>query len=115
MIRHALRYAQTLGPVLPKHGKKPLRGSRGAHDATTNPDQIREWFDRRRDLNVAIALNDLVVIDVDAKPEGLRWLADHRRQLHNVTLTCRSGGGGYHFYFQTSGKCRLGWCIDQGH
>ena len=96
----ALRYARVLARVQPKHGKKPLRGSRGAHDASRDPEQIRGWFAGRSDLNVAVALDDLVVIDVDAKPEGLQWLADHRRQLHNITLTCRSGGGGYHFYFK---------------
>ena len=99
MIRHALRYAQALGPVQPKHGKGPLKGSRGVYDASRDPEQIRRWFEDPR-LNVAIRTDDLAVLDVDAKPEGLQWLADHRRQLHNLTLTCRSGGGGYHFYFQ---------------
>lgn len=100
MMWHALSYAARLGPVLPKHGKSPLKGSRGVYDASTDPEQIRKWFTGRNDLNVAIRTDDLCVIDVDCKPEGLRWLADHSRRLHNVTLTCRSGGGGFHFYFQ---------------
>lgn len=99
MIRHALLYAETLGPVLPKHGKMPLKGSRGVYDATTDPEQIHRLFADPH-LNVAIRTDNLAVLDVDAKPEGLRWLAEHRRQLHNATLTCRSGGGGFHFYFQ---------------
>ena len=98
MIRAALKYAAQGWPVFPKHGKKPLRGGHGVYDATTDPKQIRKWFTDTT-LNVSIALTDLVVIDVDPKPEGFHWLAEHRRQLHNVTLTCRSGGGGFHFYF----------------
>ena len=114
MIRYALRYAAHGWRVHPKRGKSPLRGSHGAHDATTDPEQIRKWFTGRCDLNVAIALDDLVVLDVDAKPEGLRWLADHGPQLRNVTLTCRSGGGGFHFYFQRPANVDLVGVLTRG-
>jgi hypothetical protein len=114
MLNHALRYAQTLGPVLPKHGKVPLKGSHGAQDATTDLEQIRKWFEGRRDLNVAIRTDNLAVLDVDAKPEGFRWLAEHRRQLHNLTLTDRSGGGGWHFWFQLPQHIDLVGVVSKG-
>ncbi len=113
MIRHALLYAQTLGPVLGKVGKQPQKGSHGVYDATTDPEQIRKWFADSR-LNVAIRTDHLAVLDIDAKPEGLQWLADHRRQLHNVTLSCRSGGGGYHFYWQLPANVDLVGVLTKG-
>ncbi len=109
----ALRYAEVLGPVLPKHGKQPLKGSRGVYPATTDPEQIRRWF-LDPHLNVAIRTDNLAVVDIDAKPEGLQWLADHRRQLHDVTLTCRSGGGGFHFYFQLPPNVDLVGVVSKG-
>lgn len=109
----ALAYAAAEYRVLPKRGKVPLRGSHGSYDATTDPAVIRRWFTDSK-LNVAIALDHLVVLDVDAKPEAIVWLAAHRRQLHGVTLTCRSGGGGYHFYFRRPENVDLVGVVTRG-
>ena len=35
-------------------GKRPLPGSSGFHDATTNPSQVADWWGRFPDANVAI-------------------------------------------------------------
>lgn len=113
MLEPALRYAAHGWRVHAKRGKSPLRGSHGAYDATTDTEQIRRWFAGRGGLNVAIALDDLVVLDIDPKPEGMRWHAEHR-QLDGLTLTCRSGGGGYHLYFRRPENVDLVGVVTKG-
>ena len=98
MIDHALRYAAHGWPVLALIGKVPPADTDGVYAATTDPDRIRRMF-AHPGLNVGIALHHHLVVDVDIKHDGPRWLAERRRKLHGLTLTCKTGGGGYHFYF----------------
>src|SRR5215210_5567415 len=52
----ALYYARQGLHVFPLQPcmKIPYRGTRGLHDATTDPDQIRGWWTSRPDSNIAI-------------------------------------------------------------
>jgi len=99
MIRHALRYAVHGWPVFALIGKVPPKDTEGVYAATTEPGAITKMFNRDG-LNIGIALPGHVVVDIDIKHEGPAWLTEHRRQLHGLTLTCKTGGGGFHFYFE---------------
>jgi hypothetical protein len=72
----ALWYAQQGLHVFPitALSKKPCPGTRGLHDASTDPDQVHAWWARWPDANVAIATGHLVdVIDLDGLKGHLSW------------------------------------------
>lgn len=98
MIRRALRYAAQGRPVLALIGKVPPAETDGVYAASTDPVAIREMFNRPG-LNIGISLRDYLVVDVDFKHDGPKWLAEHRERLLGLTLTCKTGGGGWHFWF----------------
>jgi hypothetical protein len=105
----ALRYAEQGRPVFPvaPGGKVPAipraEGGQGFKDATTDPDQIRAWWQRWPNANVGMPTgkaSGLVVLDVDARAGGygsLAVLEAGREGL--VTLEAATPGGGAHLYF----------------
>lgn len=99
MVDCALRYASHGWPVFPLAGKEPLARTQGVLDATTDEYAIRQAWGLAN-WNIGIALPRHLIVDVDSKHNGPAWLTEHRRKLHGITLTCRTGGGGWHFYFQ---------------
>lgn len=100
----ALRYASVFGwAVLPiQPGSKLPASAHGVKDASTDPAQIRAWFDGRPDLNLAVAAgraSGLTVFDVDPRNSGDAswgaWLAMHGPAddgVHQLTA-----GGGSHY------------------
>lgn len=73
----ALWYAQQHIPVFPcwPHRKTPAT-RHGCKDATTNPDQIREWWTQNPNYNIGLAAGHRFdVIDIDG-PEG------HHQRAH---------------------------------
>ena len=67
-VSAALAYASYGWPVFPcQAGSKVPATSHGFLDATTDPDQIREWWHRRPDANLAIATGSPGpdVLDID--------------------------------------------------
>ncbi len=111
----ALRYAERSWHVLPLHtpldtngkcscapnaetcptkqtGKHP-RTAHGVKDATTDPDQIRQWWERWPNANIGIAVGKtslIVSFDVDHGDLGLAEIED--RELP-ATLMQRTGRG----------------------
>jgi hypothetical protein len=71
------------------------------HSASSEPDRIREWWQRWPEANVAILTGQgLLVIDVDPRnggDESLRALEDKFGSLGAPTV--RTGSGGTHYYF----------------
>ena len=66
----ARRFAEATVPVFPcgAGGKRPLPGSSGFHDATTDLGQVADWWGRFPNANVAIPTgkaSGVVVVDVD--------------------------------------------------
>lgn len=72
----ALWYVQQGLRVFPVQpwSKKPYPGSRGLHEATSDPAQVHRWWQARPDANVAIATGHLVdVIDFDGAQGHAAW------------------------------------------
>jgi len=100
LLSHAIRYADSGFPVFPciPHSKKPLTQN-GFHDATTDTDQIIEWWEAEPNANIAIATAGLVVIDVDGADNT--WLQDQRELYSKLgeNAICVTPRGGTHYWF----------------
>ena len=84
-------------------GKHP-RTMHGVSDATSDPEQIEEWWRMWPDANLAIATGDPVsVLDVDPRHGGDETLHDLEQQYGAlpITVTVQTGGGGQHHWFTT--------------
>lgn len=98
MLEQALGYAADGLAVLPlKPRSKAPATAHGKDDATTDPEQIRDWFTAMPDANVAVRTPDwAAILDVDTRNggtlEALAPLPD--------TLTFNTGGGGWHLWFE---------------
>lgn len=106
LLQAALRLADHGYPVCPcaPRSKKPIT-TNGFHDATTDHEQIQQWWNHKPDANVAIRTNGLLVLDIDGANNP--WLADDPDRLEELaaaptSLTPR--GGRHHFFRQPTGR-----------
>ena len=102
MMTHALKYADRGWPVLPLRGKVP-RVDGGYKAATTDPEQIKEWWTRWPDADIGIRTgieSGLVVLDVDPRNGGDESLAALIEEHGGLPPTpeVATGGGGSHYY-----------------
>ena len=128
LLSAALSYAGRGWCVLPTHSIRPdgrcscegMRGCKpGKHPrirdwvnrATSDADQIREWWDEWSDANVGILTghrSGIVVADIDCHGDSdglarlVEWEAEHGPLLE--TMSVRTGGGGRHLYFSAPGE-----------
>ena len=80
--------------------KKPLRGSHGFKDATTDPIVIEAWFRTTPWANLGLATGDIVVIDVDG-PGGAAELNCIAEPHGGIPLTLASQTArGTHFFYR---------------
>lgn len=105
LLGAALWYAEQGLPVFPLEpgGKRPLPGSRGCKDATTDPARIRAWWAGHPQRNVGLATGYLVdVIDIDG-PAGVHSWAqlEDLPPVLGVVSTPRPGGS--HLYVEATG------------
>jgi putative DNA primase/helicase len=102
----ALEYAAEGWRVFPcaARNKNPLT-ERGVNDATTDVDTILRWWTKWPDANVAIAMGEIIAIDVDPRHGGDESLAYLERQHGPLSATrqASTGGGGRHFFFRPNG------------
>jgi hypothetical protein len=118
----ALTYAARGWPVFPCHHPTPAGGCscgrgycaspakhpatrRGHHDATTNPETIRRWWQQRPDANIGIRTGGpagLVVVDLDLPHGAASLRAVARGRLGDLAVV-RTGSGGTHLYFHHPG------------
>lgn len=120
MLDHALEYANRGWHVFPlrspvnggcsctkgdcqspaKHPRTP----NGLNDATIDQRAITEYWTRWSDANIGIRtgrISGIVVLDIDANHGGLESWRDLQDLNCRVdALTCHTGGGGLHLYFQ---------------
>lgn len=87
---------------------KHPRVTRGLHNATTDAAQIRSWWARWPDANVAVRTGEvsgIVVVDIDPDHGGeeslARLVSDHGALPPGRTV--RTGSGGRHLYFSHPG------------
>lgn len=84
-------------------GKKPAT-RHGLHDATTDSQQLNQWFGNGQLYNVAIrtgAASGFDVLDIDGD-DGVKALQALIAVYGNLPKTpcVRTGGGGLHYYFR---------------
>lgn len=102
---------------LTAESKIPVQGSHGEHDATSDPNIIREWFLNNPNYNLAINLqaSGLAVIDLDRHRKdvnGIRNYGDYLRNHGNSymdslrTYTESTPRGGAHIFYKLN--CDLG-------
>lgn len=110
----ALAYAAIGWRVFPciVDTKRPCTAN-GFHDATTDADQIRAWWNRAPNANVAAACGSFVVLDVDVKPEkgkrGDRDLVELTRTHGPIGWTRQAStpNGGTHLFFRVPDGVRI--------
>lgn len=109
LAQAALWYAQQNIPVFPlqPRSKEPFPHSHGFKDATTDPDQVRQWWQTNPSANIGAPTGVVFdVIDIDG-PEGFASLATMREneiqlpEIYGVVFTPR---GGRHFLIKPSGR-----------
>ncbi|MCZ7575957.1 MAG: bifunctional DNA primase/polymerase [Dehalococcoidia bacterium] len=105
-LAHALRYAGLGWAVFPvaSGSKKPLAGSAGVSEATTDADQIRNWWAATPGANIGIACgkSGLLAIDLDVRTGGLVSMAalDERHGPLPPTVEAITPTNGRHLIFK---------------
>ena len=98
----ALRWAAEGYPVLPcKPGTKLPLTKRGFHDASTDPTQIKTWWEKTPDANIAVVPGEgsSVVVDVDG-PTGRATLLNLNLPDPGRIVTSPGKGGGFHYWYR---------------
>jgi hypothetical protein len=102
----ALAYAAARRRVVPVGRDKRPYFKNWLALATTDPEQIAAWWTKYTDANIVTPTGSAAgffVLDVDPRNGGdasFESLEREHRAL-SPTLTCATGGGGWHFYFKT--------------
>lgn len=120
---YAIEYGVNNWAVFPLRGKIPaIAGGRGVLDATTDIDQITQWWGGRyTGCNIGARVPaSMIVIDIDPRHGGDRSIAEleqqHGKLPETLTTISGRGDGGRHLFFRRpSGKLsskRLGSGID---
>lgn len=111
LLNSALSYAERGWHVFPcLAGLKTPATRHGWHDATTDPDRIRAWWQANPNYNVAIATgpSGLFVIDIDpgADAEWAKMVASDMTLAMALqdTYAVQTPRGGWHYYFTGKGK-----------
>jgi hypothetical protein len=111
-VRSALAYASRGWLVFPcQPGGKAPATRHGFRDATTDPEQIRRWWERHPAANVAIATGapGPDVLDVDQRgPAGNGFAAFNQLKraglIERAFAIVATPGGGLHAYFSGSSQ-----------
>jgi Bifunctional DNA primase/polymerase, N-terminal len=102
----ALLYAARDWPVSPwALNKRPLT-EHGINDATTDPDQIQEWWRKWPQALAAIATGErsgVVAVDIDNEPDGFLSLELLGVHVQPLTPTAHTPSSGYHMLFRWPG------------
>ncbi len=121
LLAAALAYAARGWPVFPVNGKVPAT-AHGFKDASTDPEQVRAWWQEHPSAGIGIAtgeLSGILAVDVDAQKGGARTWKELVAAHGKVPKTAASltGGGGSHILFRHPGDVqssagRLGEHVD---
>lgn len=107
----ALGYLSRGFSVIPiqLHAKRPLFHWREFRERRASTQEVREWFEKWPDANLAIVtgtLSGVVVLDVDARRGGPQNLLRLERAHGRLppTMEVVTGGNGRHLYFAHPGR-----------
>ncbi len=110
-LQAALAYAQAGWSIIPMvpGSKQPLIGWRDFQERRASTEEIRAWFSRWPDANIAVvtgAISGLVVIDIDPRHGGEASLQILESEVGPIpsTVEAQTGGGGRHLYFAHPGQ-----------
>ncbi len=105
MLKAALRYAELGYQVFPcvAGDKRPLT-EHGFHDSTADMTQIKAWWAKHPDANVAIPTEGLAVIDVDGPGNPWPGNGDRAVDLSRGPMSLTPRGGRHHIFRQPTGK-----------
>lgn len=110
-------------PVFPcvPGGKQPLT-ARGFHDASTDTDLVREWWERAPEANIGMPTgvpSGVVVVDVDVHTGGNGFGAFERARRAGLVdawgWLVRTPSGGIHAYFRPAGPELRSWQVPRRH
>lgn len=106
LLASALWYASVglhVFPLQPR-SKQPYPKTHGLKDATTEAEQVRQWWADRPDSNVGIATGHIVdVVDIDGPAGVASWARTDFPHILGKVSTPRAGGN--HLYVAaTSGR-----------
>lgn len=109
--KSALFYARWGWPVHPltPGGKVPIT-KHGCKDATTDTEQITQWWNENPHANIGLATGHAFdVIDVDVPTGALEWanFRDNPKQLWNIYGWVTTPSGGWHAYVEPTGHGNL--------
>ncbi len=107
----ALAYAAagwSLVPMAPR-GKQPLLSWLEFQQRRASDDEIRGWFRRWPEANIAVVtgeISNIVVLDIDPRHGGEASLALLEDEIGPIpsTVEALTGGGGRHLYFAYPGR-----------
>lgn len=108
----ALRYAARGWRVFPTRITKAPYTAHGVKDASSDPNQIRQWWEQWPNAGVGLAcgaVSGVWALDVDTDKGGSLSL-DDIEMTHGVmpdTLTSHTGGGGRHLFFRAPVGVRI--------
>lgn len=114
VLRVALGYAENGWHVLPvRANSKVPATAHGYKDATTNADQLIDWFAGCK-YNIGVATgrtSELFVVDLDLKngADGVANWAKVKKEYGfcDDTYTVKTPTGGLHIYYSIDSKCHL--------
>jgi Bifunctional DNA primase/polymerase, N-terminal/Primase C terminal 1 (PriCT-1) len=100
-------------------GKHPLGRCvpHGLTDASANPAIVAHWFVNYPDSNIGVALTPgFIVVDIDPRNGGDKTMASLIASHGKLpgTVVCRTGGGGWHYYFAASNTGYRNTKLDDG-
>lgn len=118
----ALAYARAGVAVFPcaPDAKRPLT-PHGLLDATTDGDQIAEWWRRWPEANVGLPTGEMAdVVDVDHRPTGSGFVALERAQaagqVNGWAAIVRTPSRGVHLYYPTQpNRSQRSWAEGSVH
>lgn len=111
MLTAALALAEAGWSVVPMapRGKQPLIAWREFQERRAEPDEIRAWFRRWPQANIAVVtgtISGIVVVDIDPRHGGEASLQILEGEVGSIpsTIEAETGGGGRHLYFAHPGQ-----------
>lgn len=100
ILSQALNYAEKLGwSIIPVgKNKRPLIEWKQFQNKRATKEQISDWFNKNPDAGIAVItgnISNIVIVDIDPRHGGSN---ENFKDIQ--TLIAKTGGGGWHYYFQ---------------